>query len=683
MPLFRLTLFLVVVLNLTISYVGAQPSGVALSGSSSPALSISDYDKLVKHYRYFKPDSAIYFANVALVQARRQHNDKGVAMMLNQLGMIDDNRGEFDSSRKKYLEALRIHRKLNNAVGEAAVIVRLGVVEMRKGFYDRAIGYFLQSLQVSERSKNTAGRMEAYLTLSEGYLGQRKFETALKYLNIAEGINKTIPFSNLSLNIYNNFGIIYREIGMPVKAKAYLEKGIMLSEEPQYQGLNITLINNLAKVYNNEGNKAKSIQLQKAALAKARAIQNYLRELQTLTGLGDTYGASNSAQALLCFNQALALVREKGARKQEIEVLGRMSELYKSQHNYETALLLKEQQNQLADSIYYKTMARQVVSLQTEYQLYKSKAKVRELGQQSRSQILQRNFYIGLAVALGVIILVVAFYFFRTRKLNKLLNLANTNLKDANVVKDKLFSVLAHDLRAPLASVIDLLFLLDDDDIVGEEKSLLIKRLSTASNVTLETLNMLLKWGEMQLKGVRLNSTIVQPKPIVTRTLSLLSEAAEKKMIKLQDKVSIDLAVMVDPNHLEFVLRNMVSNAIKFTPTGGLVKVTAVVNDEKSQVVFSVKDTGIGIDADKLANVFHISNVSTKGTNNETGTSLGLVICKEFIELNHGHIWVESELNKGSSFNFSLPIFRVDTIVPRKTRKGFKGNAFKKQANSR
>jgi signal transduction histidine kinase len=659
MPLIKLKLIILLALNLTFGFVLAQAPERSSSGLNSSGLNISDYDKLIKRYRYYKPDSAIYFANMALTQARKQHDDKGVAIMLNQLGMIDDNRGEFESSRKKYLGALAIHKRTGNTVGEAAVIIRLGVVEMRKGNYDKAIGYFLQSLKVSERSKNNFGRMEAYLTLGEGYLGQRKLEMALKYLNTAEEINKTLPFSNLSLNIYNNFGIIYRELGMTGKAKAYLEKGIMLSDEPQYQGLNITLINNLAKVYNKEGNKLKSVELQKTALAKSRNIKNYLRELQTLTGLADTYGAANPKEALNYFNQALTLVRDKGARKQEIEILGRLSELYKSQKKYEMALLMKEQQNQLADSLFYKSMAKQVVSLQTEYQLYKSTASVRELKQVNSKQKMQRNFYIGLAAAFLLIMLIVGYYFYRTRKLNKLLNTANTDLQESNKVKDKLFSVLAHDLRAPFASVIDLLFLLEDDDIEGEEKAMLIKRLTAASNVSLETLNMLLKWGEMQLKGIRLNSTIVQPRPIVERTINLITETADKKMIRLINKVGDKLAVMVDPNHLEFVVRNLLSNAVKFTTSGGSVQINAVDVAENGTILFSVSDSGVGIAADRLPHVFDISNESTKGTNNETGTSLGLVICKEFIELNQGKIWVESKLNQGSTFYFSLPMFKI------------------------
>lgn len=632
-----------------------------VADSSAHNLSLADYDKLVKRYRYYKPDSAILFANLAILQARKSNDAKGVAMMLNQLGMIDDNRGEFDASRAKYLQALSLYKSRGDAVGEAAVIVRLGVVELRKGNYDKAIGYFLESLKVSERSNNIQGRMEAYLTLAEGYIGQKKYDTALKYLNIAEGINNTIPFSNLTLNIYNNFGLVYTKLGLDDKAKAYLEKGINLSDVPQYYGLNITLINNLAKVYNKEGNKAKSVMLQKAALNKARSIKNYLRELQTLTGLADTYGAANATQALFYYKQALNLVEEKGARKQAIDILSRMADLYKSQKDYKTALQMKEQQNALADSFFYKAMSKQVVSLQSEYQLYKSKAKVAELRHLNSRQQLLRNFYIGLIVAFSIIIAVVGYYFYRTRQLNKLLNITNADLHESNKVKDKLFSVLAHDLRAPFASVIDLLYLLDDDDIDDFEKSRLIKKLTAASNVSLETLNMLLKWGEMQIKGVRLNSMIVQPKPIISRVLGLVAVSADKKDIEVKDNVSDAIAIMVDPNHFEFVVRNLLSNAVKFTAPGGWIQISAVIDQPNNCAVFAVKDNGIGISADRLPHVFDISGESTKGTNNETGTSLGLVICKEFIELNQGKIWVESLLTQGSTFYFSLPLFKVTT----------------------
>jgi len=300
-----------------------------------------------------------------------------------------------------------------------------------------------------------------------------------------------------------------------------------------------------------------------------------------------------------------------------------------------------------------------VVSLQSEYQLYRSKASVRELKALNTSQKFQRNFYIAAVVACLLVILVVAYYFYQTRQLNKQLNKVNADLQESNKVKDKLFSVLAHDLRAPFASVIDLLYLLDDEDITDEEKSLLIKRLTMASNASLETLNMLLKWGEMQIKGVKLNTSIVQPKPIVNRVMGLVATNAEKKDIIIQDTIADNIAVRVDPNHFEFVMRNLLSNAVKFTRPGGNIFVSASVDEKENTVLFSVRDNGIGISAERLPYVFDISNASTKGTSNETGTSLGLLICKEFMDMNGGRIWVESLLNEGSIFYVSLPLFKI------------------------
>ncbi|MDT3402077.1 tetratricopeptide repeat-containing sensor histidine kinase [Mucilaginibacter terrae] len=659
MPLLRFVLLILLVLNLTYGSVKAQPAASLPAVSHNNALTIADYDKLVKRYRYSKPDSATFFAKQAIALAQKTNDLNGYAMMLNHLGMIDDNLGEFDASKLKYMEALAMYRKKKNAVGEAAIIIRLGVVELRKGNYDKAIGYFLRSLEVAERSNNMPGKMEAYLTVAEGYVGQRKFDVALKYLNIAEGINQTIPFSNLSLNIYNNYGIIYRELGIDEKAKAYLEKGIALSDVPQYQGLNITLTNNLAKVYNKEGNKNKSIQLQKEALTKARKIQNYLREFQTLTGLGDTYGALNAKQAIYYFKQALELVREKGAHKQEIEVLSRLADLYKSQRNFEAALLMKEQQNALADSFFYKNMAKQVVSLQSDYELYKSNARVSALKLENTRQKLESKIYVGLSAACVLIIGVVGYNFYRSRKLNRLLNQANNSLEESNNVKDKLFSVLAHDLRTPFASVIDLMFLLEDEDIEPAERIMLVKKITAASNVSLETLNMLLKWGEMQLNGVRLNSMIVEPKQAIARVVDLITANADKKRITILDKVVDNMAITVDPNHFEFIVRNLLANAVKFTASGGVVIIDAEVSYKASEVIFSITDNGVGIKPERIARLFNVGNASTKGTHNETGTSLGLVMCKEFIDLNKGCIWVESEVNKGSTFYFALPLFKV------------------------
>ncbi|MXV15416.1 tetratricopeptide repeat-containing sensor histidine kinase [Hufsiella ginkgonis] len=617
------------------------------------APSIADYEKLVSGYRYYKPDSAIFFAQKAIGHARKTSDSNGVARMLNQLGMIDDNLGRYNDARKKYLTSLELFTRLGDKKGMAAENIRLGVVELRKGSYDKAIGYFLQALKISEQAKNTPGMMEAYITLGEAYLGQQKYDTAINYLKTAEGLNDILPFSSLTLNLYNDFGAVYRQTGNFPLAEAYLRKGIGLSNKPELQGLFITLTNNLAALYNRKGLKKESIALQLTALQRAREIKNYIRELQVLTSLADTYGQDNAARSLSYLEEALALARDKNAHKQEIDLLDRLSKLYRFLGRQAEALKMKEMQYELADSFFYRNMTEEIANLQAAYELDKSKAHIKELKYVNNRQQLEGNVSLGITAGMIVLLAVVATFYYRTRKLNNLLNKLNTQLVESNSVKDKLFSILGHDLRAPISSIISLLYLVNEDDLSADERKDVINRLAVSSNASLETLNKLLKWGETQIKGILLNPMEFRPKEVIARTIALLSVDAEKKSITIEDLSGENETIFADPDHFEFVMRNLISNAIKFTPEQGSVTVSTS-HELKNCLTFHVKDTGVGIDPARIPNIFTLANTSTKGTNNEKGTSLGLVMCKEFIEANHGKISATSEPGQGTEFIFSL-----------------------------
>ncbi|MEO6524811.1 MAG: tetratricopeptide repeat-containing sensor histidine kinase [Mucilaginibacter sp.] len=633
-------------------YACAKPAPAG--NKDATQLTIADYDKLISRYRYYKPDSAIYFTQKAIALAHANHDDVGLAKILNQLGMIEDNLGKFDESRQNYLEAIELYKRANSTKGVAIETIRLGVIENRKGNYDKALSYFLESLKISEQNKDLPGKMEAYLTISEVYILQHKIDIALKFLNQAEQINKTLPISNLSLNIYISYGNIYRETGDYDQAKSYLEKGLALSNKPEYQGLNITLMNTLAALYNKQGFKNKSIQLQKQALAKAQAIHNFIREYQTMMSIAETYGQANAKDALVYFKQALDKVKEKGAHKQAIEILGRMADMYHYLGNDKQAYAAKQEQYTIADKYFLQRMAKQIVNLQTGYDLSKSRASVKELQYLNAQQSLASKVVLGFAIGFILLLVIMGLFFYRTRKFNALLNQANAELKETNTIKDKLFSVLAHDLRAPFSTIIGLLQVINDDDIKPEERKELISLVSVTSSASLDILNNLLKWGEMQIKGIRLNPVILNPNQAIERNIAMLSGAAQVKSIYIQNQVGKDVAVVTDPDHFEFVLRNLLSNAVKFTAIGGDVTISTQTAKNGTEVNFIVQDNGVGIEPNRINRIFDLSNVSTDGTNDEKGTSLGLVLCKEFIEANHGRIWVESQPDEGSRFVFAL-----------------------------
>jgi signal transduction histidine kinase len=622
-----------------------------LCAAQPPADTIEYYNKLVSRYRYDKPDSAVYFANIGLTLAKQLKNVPGQALMLNQLGMIDDNLGQYDDSRKKYLRSLELYKQAGHTKGMATENIRLGVVELRKGQYDKAIDYFLKSLDLSQHNGNLLGQMESFITLGEAFAGQKKYSEAIGYYRTAEKINNRIPFSNLSLNLFNDISIAYRETGKFAEAKPYLLKGIELSNVPQYQGLNITLTNTLASVYAKEGDIKTSIELQKSALEKARKINNYIRQIQTLTGLATTYGKADPANSLFYWKQALQLSESKNAYKEQIDELNAIADIYEHQQDYKAAYNARKKQYQLADEFFYKKMSKQIVSLQDAFELNQSKARVQELRFANNKQALERKVTLIILAGVIIILIILAFYYFKTRHLNHLLHKTNTDLQESNTVKDKLFSVLGHDLRSPFISVLNLLQIIDDD-LEPEQRKEILQRLEINTTASLETLDSLLRWGQMQIKGIPLNQTALQVNPLVQRAVIFLSGVADTKGIRIINAVAADTVVIADADHFEFIIRNLLSNAIKFSKPGGEVLINTAISD--TEVAITVNDSGIGIEPNKLKKLFNRGTESTRGTGNEAGTGLGLLLCKEFIEINGGSITAESKPGVGSAFTIKL-----------------------------
>jgi signal transduction histidine kinase len=165
----------------------------------------------------------------------------------------------------------------------------------------------------------------------------------------------------------------------------------------------------------------------------------------------------------------------------------------------------------------------------------------------------------------------------------------------------------------------------------------------------------LLEWANSQRGKISFNPIPLNLNEIFKEEFKMLDEMAGRKYIKLNSRFTDDLTIVADKNMIKTILRNLISNAIKFTNKNGKVEVTAT--SDNKQVMISVSDSGIGMTKETMAKLFRIdSNLSTHGTENEKGTGLGLILCKEFVEKHGGKIWVESESGKGSIFRFTLPM---------------------------
>ena len=248
---------------------------------------------------------------------------------------------------------------------------------------------------------------------------------------------------------------------------------------------------------------------------------------------------------------------------------------------------------------------------------------------------------------------------------------AEKELRNLNSEKDKFFSIIAHDLKSPFNVLLNFSDILanDFDDIDVKEQKEIIGYIQKSAKNTYNLLENLLMWSRLQRGKIALNTEKINLFELSFETIKLLSYLAEKKSIKIINKIPDDAFIIADKNMLSTILRNLISNAIKFTPKGGTIEIgcknTIEKRDALSQQYHSrsqqiyVKDNGVGIKLEMQEKIFKISeNVSTKGTESEAGTGLGLILCKDFVEKHGGKIWVESK-NKGSVFNFTIPKLRT------------------------
>lgn len=496
----------------------------------------------------------------------------------------------------------------------------VGNIYFNSGEYLKSLQKFLEAL-VLARNENNQHKI-AYGLNSVARVFDKLARRAKAVTNLDEGI--AIAEKNKDLFclavLYNTYGGINLHLDELDKAARYYEQAAEISKRINNQRLSADILQNLAKLYNKKQEYPKALELYQEALVFYEKSAPRMHLIDMYSDLSDIYSRGKDHQKALTYFKLYTEIKEQYfSDKSQNELLVAEAEIN------EKKIEVLERANKLADT-------------------------------ELKVQKLQKNIALGFTVVLLISLSIMGVSFLQKRKINITLQSKQEELKQANTLKDRMFAVISQDLRVPLNSLRNVVTLLNSDALNPQEIKLISEKLNEDLGATLGLLDNLLYWARSQMQGLKREPKQINISQILNDNIALLSGNANKKNVVLQNTVSQTFnKAYADPDMINLVVRNLLTNAIKFSPKGSTVSMSAKNNGNMAEV--HISDAGVGISEEDQQKIFNPSIVlSDTGTAMEKGAGLGLLLCKEFIEENEGQIWVKSEESKGSIFSFSLKI---------------------------
>jgi len=625
------------------------------------------YAQVASYYEAFNADSAAYFLIQGIAFASSVNDKKGEAKLLEAMGELDITKDMNNKSKQDYLAALEINKTLNDTASMGSDYGRLGFISVSKGDYINATSYYLNALKIFESRNDKKHIAGVYISLGMLTSEMEHSNKALNYLFKAQDILSTLPFSVYNLQLMNDMGLVYNDLKKYDSALYILNRGIAKSTSPEYALVRTQLMTNASTSLYLKGDRAGAIKYLIESLDLAVRMNFKTTECYDLVNLSEVRN-EDPERSLAELKQALAISQELGQKKLEMGIYGSLADFYKNQKRFEDALDVTEKKDLIKDSLLSKQKNVEVADLESTYELERSNDKVNTLTLINTRDQFKTKLVIAIAAGIALLLVVVGFFYRRTAKLNtrliakqqdlKELNIVTNKqkeeLKELNAVKDKIFSVIGHDLRSPLASIIGMLQVIEDEQVINEEYRPFLGELRLHTRGSIDTLDKLLYWGRNSFKGIFIQQQVFAVNAIVGSNIALLATAAQQKHIIVTDVIPTDVQIHADISHFDFVMRNLLSNALKFTPDGGKINISLAEIEKPGFAFFAVQDTGVGMTQEEQDHLFSLDNTSKIGTQEEVGTGIGLLLCKEFVEKNGGELWVTSSQGEGSTFYFSF-----------------------------
>ncbi|MGB9695665.1 MAG: ATP-binding protein [Ignavibacteria bacterium] len=571
-----------------------------------------------------------------------------------------------------------------------------------------AIKYARKSLTLSEQLGKETERGKAYRFLGELYSLESDYGRGYEYLIMALEIFQNLGDTLNLINVRISLGDLYYDLKKYSDSRNVYIETLKLTTDPDFLAiLNCNIGNTylsedkyeealtqymksldykttvkkmrsisdtytgLAIYYENKGQYTEALKYYQMSYEIEKAENDKVAMASSYLNIGDLLGKMKQYnRALEEIQKGIQLARECNLKNNILIGYNMISTIYREMGDYQTAYKWRTKSYFLKDSIFTSELAAKIAEEKALYELDLKDANIKILKKENTTLLWQRTFYLTASI-LALFVVIISYVFYKRKgKLTAQLEVINNELENKNIklfesekvlkelvkTKDRYISVLAHDLRSPFQGLIGLTSILrkDFDKMQKEEIREFLNLIESSIRNLFDLLDNLLQWTKMHTGILKLEKAEVSLNNIIDEIVEIYQHNAMLKNIILMPNLQNDIKIYASENMLKSIIRNLISNAIKFTPSGGYVKIKASIVNNTAEI--RVSDTGSGIPEEKLRKIFTDERFTTKGTEGEESGGLGLILVKEFVELHKGTINVTSEEGRGTEFIIVLPL---------------------------
>ncbi|MCL3781260.1 sensor histidine kinase [Prolixibacteraceae bacterium JC049] len=656
---------------------------------------LDDYLKIIQHFKPVYVDSISYYVDKLEQYTKLDTSMRSKAHFAFEKGYVLFKKNELKEGHKHFLEAEELFAKLNDTLNLAWTYKRLAVDYFYMAQYDKAVDYSMRALKIYEERKMYSDVSDIYSYLDNCYKRLWQYDLALEYaqknIDLAKELKDT---AKIGVG-YTSMASIKLNQKKIEEAEEYYIKALECydSNVPAHESHIVSIKINLSIIYtDHQGKHEKAIKLIREALKyykKQKDVRGQIYSFIDLSGAENKLKHYKKSNAYL--DEALELAKKKGLPNAVLTILNQKHVNSKERNDFKTAYENYYSYTEYRDSMLTIDKNRIATELKEKYESEKKEKEIALLKSEKELQDLKMKQHrigvVGLVVLAVGLLVILLFIYSRNRerkkmndilarknehieqhnqkisemntqyrKLNKELTISEEKLKEINASKDKFFSIIAHDLKNPFHTILGFSFLLQQNglELSNDEVKNYSLDIYRATNQVYRLLENLLNWASSQTGRIEYNPQELDLFDVVDEVKNAIEPIAEKKDINLKWNIEPDVMIKADDNMLAAVIRNLMSNAVKFTEEKGTVELWS--EKRGNEILVFVKDNGVGMSEEDAQKIFMIdSKFRREGTNDETGSGLGLIVCKEFINKHNGVLKVESKEGEGSKFWFNLP----------------------------